>query len=146
MSDWLTLLVSVILSVGGGAGIASLVTARSIRARNEAETQILREKAPVEVDSIAVQGAEQAVLTMQRSMAAAEKRAERAERRISTLEQERDEDRRTIERLQTQLREVSLQAEHAEQAASAARQQASSLQEQLGELQRTYDRRAHGSH
>jgi chromosome segregation ATPase len=137
----------VLAILGGGLlmGAASLVTARTLAYKTKAETDIAEGKAPVERDSIAVQGAEQAVLTMQRSMEAAEKRAEKAESRISTLEREREEDRATIERLQAQLREVSLQAEHAEQAAAAAREQATALQNQLDEMQRSFQRRSNGS-
>ena len=68
MHDALTLVVSVIISVGGAAGISSLVTARSIARKGNVEADVMEAKVPVEVDSIAVKGSETAVLSMERSM------------------------------------------------------------------------------
>lgn len=137
MPEWLTLLVSGVLGGGVIAGAASLITARSVASKNRVETKVLQDKAPAEVDSITVQGAEQAVLSMERSMKAAEVRAEKAEGRILRLEEEREEDRKTIEKLQKELREVSTKAEHAEAAAGQAREAAAHLQEQLDAMVRT---------
>jgi chromosome segregation ATPase len=74
---------------------------------------------------------------MERSLQAAEKRADKAEQRITVLEEEREEDRKTIEALQHELREVSIKAEHAEAAAGQAREAAAHLQQQLDAMVRT---------
>lgn len=142
MPNWVIPLA--ISALGAISGIAAFVKSRSEANRNRAEVAILEEKAPVERDSIIAAATEAAVLSMDKALSNAREDLDRARAQIKTLEEEREEDRRTIEKLQDQLREVRTQAEHAEQAATAAREQAEALQQQLTRMQRTFDRRANG--
>lgn len=146
MSDELLVaIVAGVLSGGLGTGVAAFIRSRSEARRNKVELEVLEDRAPAERDSIVAQATEAAVLSMDTALRNSRTDLDNARTRIKTLEDERDEDRATIQRLQDQLREVSLQAEHAEQAAAAAREQAGQLQHQLDEMQRTYERRANGN-
>ena len=64
---------------------------------------IARRKAPVEVDSIVVQGAESAVLSLEKARAAETQRADRAEAENARLRAELDRKDRRIEALEAQL-------------------------------------------
>lgn len=61
----LTFLVSAVLSVGFGAAITTAITSRSAAKKIQVEAKALEQKTPGEIDSIAVQGAERAVLMLQ---------------------------------------------------------------------------------
>lgn len=144
MGDTLTMLVSGLLGGSLIAGIASLVTARSVARKNRIETKLLEQKAPAEVDSIAVLASDQAVLSMERSMKAAEVRAEKAEKRITLLEEEREEDRRTIGELQDQVRDLQGKVQHAEEATAQAREASQVLERRLNAMAQQHQTRGNG--
>lgn len=105
-TDLVTLLASTALGGGGLAAITSLYVARK--------------KVPAERDSIAVGGAETAVLALERSLAAETKRADRAEAenirlqseiarrdaRIAALERKLDEAQESLNSVRAELHEL----------------------------------------
>lgn len=89
MNELLTLIISGILSGGIiGAGV-SVYTARR--------------KVPAERDSLIVTGAETAVSTLERTLAAETRRAERAEKRVGELEEALTRKDARIEALEARL-------------------------------------------
>jgi len=92
--------ISLIVGGTGGTAIATFVKGKSEARKTDAETRTLNARTPIELDSLAVQGADAAVLTMQRSL-------QSAEATIIRLERERDHDRGRIEQLEARI--VSLQ-------------------------------------
>jgi len=93
--EWVTAIVAALLGTGG---LGAWLTYR-----------IARRKVPVEVDSIAVQGAESAVLTMKNVNDALERRAESAEARERRKDEIIAEQATTIEELKDQLRAARTQ-------------------------------------
>lgn len=124
MSDLVTTLVTVLLSGGVFAAIATLITSRAVARKSNSETKAIDAKTPVEVDSIAVQGADMAVLTMSRAL-------ESATSRIDQLEREREEDRRRIRDLEDKVEELRGKVETAEAALADARQTGAQLTAEL---------------
>jgi len=118
------LVVSILLALGGGLGIGTLVTSRSVARKTTAEGNSIDAKLPAEVDSIVVQGAEAAVLTMQAALTS-------ATARIVQLEASAAEDARRIRELETRLDELRRKVEMAEHALEEARQASVDLRAEL---------------
>jgi septal ring factor EnvC (AmiA/AmiB activator) len=130
MPDFLTLVVTVVLSGGLAGGAASLITGRAMARKTTAEAKSLAAKLPAEVDSVVVQGAEQAVLTMSRAL-------ESATTRIGQLEQERADDAERIKKLERDLEALRRKVGTAERALQVATAATASLQAELSEFVRS---------
>ena len=102
-------IVTVVLSGGLGAGAASLITSRAMARKTKSETNAIDAKLPAEIDSVVVQGAEQAVLTMDAALKS-------AQARISQLEEERAGDRARITELEAKVDRLQGKVEQAERA------------------------------
>ena len=89
MSDLLTLIVTGLLGGGLVGGVASLITGHALARKTNVEAKGLDAKLPAEIDSVVVQGAESAVLTMRSAL-------ESATARIKELETDRENDRKRI--------------------------------------------------
>lgn len=124
MSSLLTVVVTGILSGGLGAGVAALIVGRATAKKTNSEGQAIDAKTPVEVDSIAVQGAETAVLTMQRAL-------ESAEARIAELTRDRAADRKRIVELEAKVDELRSKVNAAEEATASARRAGEELRSEL---------------
>ena len=122
-------IVTVVLSGGLGAGAASLITSRAMARKTKSETNAIDAKLPAEVDSVVVQGAEQAVLTMDAALKS-------AQARISQLEQERAGDRARITELEAKVDRLQGKVEQAERAVRAARTEGAELRAELDALVR----------
>lgn len=122
-------IVTVVLSGGLGAGAASLITSRAMARKTKSETNAIDAKLPAEVDSVVVQGAEQAVLTMDAALKS-------AQARISQLEQERAGDRARITELEAKVDRLQGKVEEAERAVRAARTEGAELRAELDALVR----------
>jgi hypothetical protein len=122
-------IVTVILSGGLGAGLASLITSRAMARKTKSETNAIDAKLPAEVDSVVVQGAEQAVLTMDAALKS-------AQARISQLEAERAGDRARITELEAKVDRLQGKVEQAERAVRAARTEGVELRAELDALVR----------
>lgn len=116
------------------AGGAAFITGRATARRTGAETRGLEAKLPAEVDSVVVQGAEAAVLTMNKAL-------ESANRRIDQLEAEREADRKRIEALESQVGQFRQQLQTAEEHLGAARKTGEDLTAQLTKLMRDQGKR-----
>lgn len=124
------------LILGGGflGAVATLVTSRAVAGKTRAEAAGVAAKTPAEVDSIVVQGAEAAVLTMRAAL-------ESATARIAELEADRARDRQRIADLESRLDELRAKVERAERALGEARDAGLMLREELASLRRDSDRR-----
>lgn len=122
-------IVTVVLSGGLGAGVASLITSRAMARKTKSETNAIDAKLPAEVDSVVVQGAEHAVLTMDAALKS-------AQARISQLEQERAGDRARITELEAKVDRLQGKVEQAERAVRAARTEGAELRAELDALVR----------
>ena len=124
------------LILGGGllGAIATLVTSRAMAHKTRAEAAGVAAKTPAEVDSIVVQGAEAAVLTMRSAL-------ESATARIAELEADRARDRQRIAELEQRLDELRLKVDRAERALGEAREAGLALRAELASLRRDSDRR-----
>lgn len=63
--SWVTVIVTAVLSTGAGSVLTVILTGRASASKIEAEATSVSAKIPAEVDSVAIQGAEGAVLMMQ---------------------------------------------------------------------------------
>lgn len=134
LGDLLPVVVTGILSGGIGAGIATLIKARSEARNLDASARAVEAKLPAEVDSVVVQGAEAAVLTMRSAL-------ESATARIAELEEDRAEDRARIAELEQKVRELEAKVRRAEEALTEARDAGASLRRELAEFARDRDHR-----
>jgi len=134
----LPLLVTAILGGGMGAGIATLIKARSEARSLDAGAKAVEAKLPAEVDSVVVQGAEAAVLTMRSAL-------EGAQARITELEEDRAADRERIAELESKVRQLEAKVRRAEEALTEARDAGASLRKELAEFARDRDHRDHRS-
>lgn len=123
--------VTTLLSGGLVGGIASFITGRATYRKVESETAALDQRLPFEVDSVIVAGAEQAVLTMDKALQAADKR-------IAALEAQRDRDRQEVDTLRRHVDECQRDLLYARQDLDAcqtrllkARKEASALAARL---------------
>lgn len=132
--ELLPIAVTAILGGGLGAGVATLIKARSESRNTDATTKALEQKLPAEVDSVVVQGAEAAVLTMRSAL-------ESATQRINELEQDRAADRKRIGELEQKVRDLETKVHRAEQALTEARDAGASLRLELAEFARDRDHR-----
>jgi septal ring factor EnvC (AmiA/AmiB activator) len=132
--DVIILVVSGITGGGIFTAIASLITGRAIARKTNVEGEVLVAKLPAEVDSVVVQGAEQAVLTMRSAL-------ESATLRITELEEDRADDRRRIAELENKVRELEAKVRRAEEALTEARDAGASLRRELAEFSRDRDHR-----
>lgn len=98
-TDLVTVVVTGLLTGGIGTGIGALVVGRATARKTNSEAHQLDAKLPAEIDSITVQGAEAAVLTMRSAL-------ESATARIAQLEQERASDRQRIADLESKVEEL----------------------------------------
>lgn len=122
--DVVSLVITGLLSGGLAAAAASLITARANAKNTAAATKALETRLPVEVDSVIVQGAESAVLTMRSAL-------ESATKRIAELEADREADRRKIAELERRVEDLRLKVEIANEAVSAAQAASSALRIEL---------------
>ena len=122
-------IVTVVLSGGLGAGAASLITSRAMARKTNSEAHQLDAKLPAEVDSVVVQGAEAAVLTMRSAL-------ESATARIRELEEDREADRRRIGELEAKVEELRAKVEAAEAALGDARKAGTELRAELEQFVR----------
>lgn len=129
-----TVAVTALLSGGLGAGIAALINARATAGKTHTEAKAIDAKLPAEVDSVVVQGAEAAVLTMRSAL-------ESATQRIAELEEDRASDRRRIADLERKVEELRAKVEKAERALGEARQAGADLRRELTEFARDRDTR-----
>lgn len=119
-----SLIITALLSGGGAAAIASLITARANAKNTDAATKALEARLPVEVDSVIVQGAESAVLTMRSAL-------ESAQRRIAELEADREADRKKIADLERRVDDLRRKVEIANDAVAAAQAASAALRIEL---------------
>lgn len=126
----------VVALLGGGivGAIGSLIVGRATARKTIAEAQAIDRRLPAEVDSVVVQGAEAAVLTMERAL-------ESATGRIRQLEQERDADRARIRELEAKVERLQQQVEAAEQSLAVARREGAEVRDELAAFIREQDAR-----
>lgn len=120
----ITTLVTTLLAGGLGTGIGALVTGRANARKTTTEAKAIDAKLPAEVDSVVVQGAEAAVLTMRSAL-------ESATNRIAQLEQEREGDRKRIAELEAKVEDLRRKVETAERALGDARLAGQELRREL---------------
>lgn len=120
-------LVTVLLSGGLGAGVASLITSRALARKTTSETNAIDAKLPAEVDSVVVQGAESAVLTMKAAL-------DSATGRIAQLETERTADAGKIRDLEGKVEQLRRKVTAAEKALAVATEATAALQRELAEF------------
>lgn len=132
--ELLPIAVTAILGGGMGAGLATLVKARSDSRNTDATTKAIEQKLPAEVDSVVVQGAEAAVLTMRSAL-------EGAQARITELEEDRAADRKRIAELEEKVEELRRKVDKAERALGEAREAGTALRRELEEFARDRDTR-----
>lgn len=128
-SDLITVAVTALLTGGLGTGVGALIAGRANAAKTVTEAKALDAKLPAEVDSVVVQGAEAAVLTMRNAL-------ESATNRIQQLEHEREADRRRIAELEAKVEDLRAKVEAAERALGDARQAGTELRRELEEFVR----------
>lgn len=119
--------ISGILSGGIVAAIATLWTARTNAHRSNADVDALLAKLPVEVDSISVQGAEAAVLTMKAAL-------DSARAHIMQLEKDREADRQRIAQLEQRVDELQERVKAASRALRIAHTDSESIRGELAAL------------
>lgn len=114
--------------VGALAGAAgALITGRATARKVTTEGKAIEAKLPAEVDSVVVQGAEQAVLTMAKALQA-------ANGRIDELEHERAQDRKRLAELEGKVRTLEGKVAAAETATAEARKAGDDLRGELNSL------------
>lgn len=134
MSDNVQALVLALLGGGLVASVATLITSKAVARKTGAETKALAAKLPAEVDSIAVQGAEAAVLTMKAAL-------DSATARIGQLEDERETDRKRIAGLERRVEDLRRKVESAERALGTARQEGEAIRAELEQFVAEQSRR-----
>jgi uncharacterized coiled-coil protein SlyX len=136
-------LIAVLASLGTGtiAGAVTLWSGRALAGKTRAEQEGIQAKLPAEVDSVVVQGAEQAVITMAKALEAANARSEQEAK-------DRAEDRIVIESLRRRVRELEAKVDVAEEALATmggalheARAEAKSVTDELRRLTEAQDQR-----
>lgn len=130
------IVIIVVALLGGGlvGGVASLITGRAVARKTTSEARAVDAKLPAEVDSVVVQGAEAAVLTMRSAL-------DSATARIAQLEQEREQDRKRIADLEAKVERLQRKVDSAERSLMEARQEGAELREELGAFLRDQGRR-----
>lgn len=123
-SDLVALIVTGLLSGSLFAALGALVTGRAMARKTHSEGRAIDAKLPAEVDSVVVQGAEAAVLTMQAALNS-------ATGRITQLEAERASDRQVIADLEKRLEQYRRKVEAAERALVSAREAGAALRVEL---------------
>lgn len=118
------LIVTGLLSGSIFAAVATLIASKATARKTNAEAKGLAAKLPAEVDSVVVQGAESAVLTMKAAL-------ESATERIAQLEHERESDRKRIAELEGKVNELRRKVERAEDALGDARKAGADLRAEL---------------
>ena len=134
MRDLLPVVVTGLLSGGIFGAIGALISSRAVSRKTNAEAQGLAAKLPAEVDSVVVQGAEAAVLTMKAAL-------DSATGRIAQLEAERDADRQRIADLEAKVKRLEGKVNAAERALASAREEGAALREELGAFIREQNKR-----
>lgn len=135
MSPTVEAVVLALLSGGLIAALGTLITSKALARKTAGETKSLAAKLPAEVDSIAVQGAETAVLTMKAAL-------DSATARIGQLEAERETDRKRIAGLERRVEELRRKVERAEHALGTARQEGEAIRAELEQFVADQARRA----
>lgn len=120
--------ISGVLSGGIVAAVATLWTARTNAHKTNADVDALMAKLPVEVDSISVQGAEAAVLTMKAAL-------ESARSHIVQLEKDRESDRLRIAQLERRVDELQDRVKAASRALWIAHTDSEAIRAELAALQ-----------
>lgn len=118
------IVVTVLLSGGIFGAVATLLTSRANARKTNVETDKAKATLPAEVDSVVVQGAEAAVLTMKQAL-------DSAQDRITQLEKERENDRHRIGALERKVDELRKKVERAEDALGVARRASDDLRREL---------------
>lgn len=129
-NDVVTVVVTTLLGGGIGTGVGALWSGRAVARKTTSEAKALDARVPAEVDSVVVQGAESAVLVMQKAL-------ESAQSRIVILEQERDRDRARIAELERKVEELRDKVSLAEDALGEARRAGQELRADLDDLIRS---------
>lgn len=128
------LVVTGLLSGGVFAAVGALITSKATARKTSAEAESLAAKLPAEVDSVVVQGAEQAVLTMKAAL-------ESATSRIAQLEEEREGDRKRIAELEAKVKRLEGKVTAAERALGDARSEGAALRVELEDFIAEQNRR-----
>lgn len=131
------IIVTVVVALLGGGlvgGVAALITGRAMARKTASETRALDAKLPAEVDSVVVQGAEAAVLTMKSAL-------DSATARITQLEEERAEDRKRIGELEAKVRRLEERVRAAERSLTKARLEGAEVRAELTAFIREQDAR-----
>lgn len=134
MNPVVTALVSGVVGGGLFGGIGSFLVNRSIAHKTAHETRAADLKLPAEMDSLTVQGAEQAVLTMKAAL-------ESAAGRITQLEAERASDRQRIVDLEAKVRDLQRQVESANRSVTEAHRRGQEIQAELAAFRQDQARR-----
>lgn len=134
MTDLVAVIVTGLLTGGIGTGVGALIVGRANARKTVTEARALDAKLPAEVDSIAVQGAEAAVLTMQSAL-------ESAAARIKQLEEERESDRKRIADLEQRVTDLRAKVEAADAALGEARRAGIELRRELEQFVAEQQRR-----
>lgn len=135
MREVATLAFLAILSGGLFGALASIVRERAGAKKAHAETDAIESKLPAEVDSIAVQGAQTAVLAMREALDAATERIATLERTCdedrARFKAERDTDRERIRELEMRVAIADRKARQAQAAATDAQNETATLRAAL---------------
>lgn len=126
----------VIALLGGGllGGLASFIVGRATARKTNSEAAAVDAKLPAEVDSVVVQGAETAVLTMKQAL-------DSATARIAQLEGEREADRKRIADLEAKVQRLQGKVDAAGRSLQAARREGAELRDEFSAFLREQDHR-----
>jgi len=140
-----------LLTVGGtlltaiGGAVGALITGRATANKTTAEARVIDAKLPPEVDSIVVQGAEQAVLVMGRALDSAQNRIKALEDEAVRLEEERKReraaDRERMAELEAEVKELRRKVAESERTSAEARKAADKFAIQLRDALAEQDNR-----
>ncbi len=140
MSTPVLLAVATLLSAVGAA-IGALATSRATAGKTVIEAKGLAAKLPAEVDSVVVQGAEAAVITMAKALESANARIDELTAARARDAEERAKDRARMAELEAQVDDLRTKVDHAEAALKMAREAGETLTAQLKQLTAEQDNR-----
>jgi Na+/phosphate symporter len=138
----LAVLGTLVALVGAVAGaLTTAMTGRSTARKSDVESEGIAAKLPAEVDSVVVQGAEQAVITMAKALEAANQQNAQLLEENERQRVGRIEDRQRIEALEAKVRELLSQVDRAESALHQAREATGLVSRELEQLKASQDQR-----
>jgi len=129
------------LATAVGAAGGTIISGWATHRRSTAEAHGIEAKVPVEVDSIAIQGAGAAVLTMEVALRAAQKQITDLQAARQQDAEERARDRKRMAELEAQVDDLRAKVDHAEAALKAAKDAGESLTAELKRLTAEQDQR-----